>query len=243
MTVFSGKPKDASPKRFTYADYLTWPVEERWELIDGEAWDMTPAPSPKHQEILLELGRQLANFFLKKECMVYVAPFDVRLLKGDESDREIVNVVQPDILVICDRQKIDARGLRGSPDLAIEILSPSTAAKDRLKKRNLYERFGVKEFWIVSPDSATVMVFRPGTNHRYSKPLHFCWSDQLTTPLFPGLEIDLSLVFPNDEPNAPKPPRTTKTVRETAATFGQKQAPKREGNKKSAKSQPTNTNR
>lgn len=117
-------------KRYTYGDYLTWPDEERWELIEGVPYDMTPAPSTNHQRILGELFRQISTFLLDRDCEVFIAPFDVRLPEGDEADEQIITVVQPDIAVICDPAKIDRRGCRKAPDFIIEILSPSTAAKD-----------------------------------------------------------------------------------------------------------------
>ncbi len=188
-------PLKSPNQKFTYADYLTWPDDERWELIDGEAYDMTPAPTPVHQGITMELSRQLANFFLGKPCKVFAAPFDVRLPKKNESDMRTTTVVQPDILVICDSDKIDDRGCRGAPDLAIEVLSPSSVSHDQLRKLNLYESRGVREYWIVHTEGS-VMVFHLGDSGRYGRPDTYDRTTKIETPLFPGLSIDLSTVFP-----------------------------------------------
>jgi len=116
----------------TYADYCRWPEGVRYELVEGMAYAMSPAPSPRHQELVGALYRQIADALEGKPCRAYLAPFDVRLPRGDEADDAIVSVVQPDLSVICDRSKIDERGCRGAPDWVIEVLSPSTAARMRI---------------------------------------------------------------------------------------------------------------
>lgn len=137
--------------QYTYGDYRRWPEEERWELISGEAYDMSPAPSRAHQEFVGELFRQISNFLAGKPCRAYVAPFDVRLPERDETDDEIRDVVQPDISVICDPSKLDDAGCRGAPDFIVEVLSPGTSRKDQIGKKRLYERHGVREYWLVHP--------------------------------------------------------------------------------------------
>lgn len=179
---------------YSYADYLTWPEEERWELIEGIAYDMTPAPTPKHQEILGELFRVLANWLQGNKCRVYMAPFDVRLAGADTPDSEIDKVVQPDISVVCDPQKIDSRGCLGAPDMIIEILSPSTLKKDMGIKLALYERFGVKEYWVVYPLDEIVMVFLL-ENGMYRKPTVYSVPDEIPVKLFAELTIPLESVF------------------------------------------------
>lgn len=145
--------------RYTFADVLSWDEEERIEIINGEAF-MMAAPSSRHQEISGELFRQLANFLVGKQCKVYSAPFGVRLFERDGDRLEAVDtVVEPDISVVCDRSKIDELGCKGAPDLIIEILSPSTRRHDRLVKLNLYQRAGVREYWMVDPDNQSVQVF------------------------------------------------------------------------------------
>ena len=142
-------------KHYTAADYASWDDNERYELIDGVPYKMmSPAPSKAHQSILLELAGQLRDFLKGKACRVFIAPFDVFLNLAGSDDI----VVQPDIVVICDKSKLDDKGYKGVPDFVAEILSPSTAGYDRVIKFNTYLRAGVREYWIVDPDSRTVQV-------------------------------------------------------------------------------------
>jgi Uma2 family endonuclease len=180
---------------FTYGDYLTWPDDERWELIDGVPYDMTPAPGRKHQEILGNLNDAMRNFLKGGACHVYFAPFDVRLPKKDEADEKVKTVVQPDLVVVCDEKKRDDKGCRGAPDLAVEILSPSTSSKDQVKKLNLYEKHGVREFWIIDPNG-TVMIFFLQKNGRYGRPETYARDGKATSKIFPEMAIDLNTVFP-----------------------------------------------
>ncbi len=181
---------------FTYADYMTWPDGERWELIDGEAYMMSPAPSRKHQEISIDLASQFHTFLKGKKCRVYDAPFDVRLPQhADQPDDEIETVVQPDIVVVCDGSKLDDRGCKGAPDLVIEILSPSTSKMDLQDKFFLYQRVGVKEYWLVHPSDKTVMVFRLNNQGEYGRADMFAGDDKVSVPLLGELIIDLKDVF------------------------------------------------
>ncbi|MEH2942344.1 Uma2 family endonuclease [Lachnospiraceae bacterium KK002] len=142
----------------TLADYLAWPGTERVELLEGEAVLMAP-PARVHQEISGELFRQLANFLEGKKCRVYTAPFAVRLFEGkDDRPEDVKTVVEPDITVVCDGNRLDKYGCKGAPDLVMEILSPSTRRQDRLVKLNLYQQAGVPEYWIVNPEDKTVQV-------------------------------------------------------------------------------------
>ena len=139
---------------YTYADYCTWDNGERWELINGEAYAMAPSPTEGHQSLLLKIARQLGDFLDGKPCRVYVAPFDVRLNPDGADD----TVVQPDILVVCDKSKLEGgKGVTGAPDFVVEILSPSSLRHDLITKFRLYQRSGVREYWIVDPESKTVM--------------------------------------------------------------------------------------
>ncbi len=127
-------------KEFTYADYLRWPGDERWELIDGEAYNMGPAPSTRHQLVFGELFTQIHLFLSDKECAVIAAPFDVCFPKEIKEDDSITDVVQPDIVVVRDSSKLDDRGCQGAPDFIVEIVSPSTASRDYILKSKLYEK-------------------------------------------------------------------------------------------------------
>lgn len=148
----------AEKSRYTFADVLAWDERDRIEIIDGEAFMMSP-PSRIHQKISGELFRQLANYLEGKKCEVYPAPFAVRLFEQDGDNPEDVDtVVEPDISVVCDQNKLDDHGCKGAPDLIIEILSPSTQRHDRLVKLGLYQRAGVREYWTVNPADRTVQV-------------------------------------------------------------------------------------
>ncbi len=185
-------------ERFTYGNYRIWPENERWELINGVAYDMSPAPSRSHQNILGELFFQFRSQLADRMCRAYLAPFDVRLPEGDEVDDDIVTVVQPDIVVVCDRNKLDDKGCKGAPDLIIEIISPSTASKDLHEKFKLYERAGVKEYWIVHPRDRTVMVFRRESDG-FGRAAMFAGEEQIKVPLLGDLVIDLKQAFSADE--------------------------------------------
>ena len=154
---------------YTYGDYRTWPEDLRYELIDGTAWLMSPAPGRRHQEMVGELYYQVRQALEGKHCRTYLAPFDVRLPRGNEADDAIDTVVQPDVLVVCDRDKLDEAGLRGAPDWVVEVLSPSTAAHDQTRKLAVYERSGVAEVWLVHPTDRMLTRYRLGDG-RYGRP-------------------------------------------------------------------------
>lgn len=141
-------------KHYTHSDYLTWDDDSRYELIDGVPYMMSPAPSRVHQSVSSNLHLQLASFLKGKPCRVYHAPFDVRLNADTYDD----TVVQPDLLVVCDRSKLDDKGCVGAPDIVVEILSPSTARHDRLVKFQIYQKAGVREYWLIDPDTKTLQV-------------------------------------------------------------------------------------
>jgi Uma2 family endonuclease len=181
--------------KYSYSDYASWDDSERWELINGYPSNMSPAPSRIHQRIAGELFNSLKNYLEGKSCEVYIAPFDVRLAEIGEPINFASNVVQPDISVICNPSKLDDKGAIGAPDLIIEVLSPSTLKNDTKEKFALYERFGVKEYWIVDPDQQTISNYVLGSNGKYSLLKKHFTSDKLITNQFPGLEINLKKVF------------------------------------------------
>jgi len=183
-------------ERWTYADYLTWPDDERWELICGVPYAMSPAPGTRHQRISRTLSLQIANFLHGKLCELFMVPFDVRLPDGSGlTDDKIETVVQPDLLVVCDKTKLDERGCNGAPDLIIEISSPSSGKMDLTTKYDLYERHGVKEYWIVHPEEQTVIVFKRGNDETYGKPERYAGDSKVPVPLLGDLVIDLKDVF------------------------------------------------
>jgi Uma2 family endonuclease len=145
---------------YCYGDYLAWPDDVRYELIDGHAYLMSPGPDLPHQDIAGEIYRQTANALSGKTCRAFIAPLDVRLPRHNEADAQIDTVVQPDVLVVCDPDKLGKRGVRGAPDWVVEVLSPSTAGHDQIRKRNVYERHGVREYWLVHPTDRVLTVYR-----------------------------------------------------------------------------------
>lgn len=175
-------------KHYTYADYLTWPDDARYELIDGEAFLMAPAPLIEHQEVAGDVYHQLRNQLDGKPCRPYIAPVDVRLPRADEADAAIDTVVQPDVLVVCDAAKIDRRGVRGAPDWLLEVLSPSTAAHDQIAKRRTYERAGVREYWLVHPSDRTLTVYVLD-NGQYGRPEIYELKDETPIGVLPGVSI------------------------------------------------------
>ncbi len=186
-------PIPKAEQNYTYADYLTWNEAERWEILDGIPY-MQAAPSRVHQEILMELSKQFAVYLTGKSCSVYPAPFCVRL-DIEKNDNDIKNVVEPDITIVCDSSKLDEQGCKGSPDMIIEILSPSTGKKDKLIKFNKYEKAGVKEYWIVEPDTKLISVFLLQSDDRYGRPEIYSDEDKIKVSIFSDLEIELKPVF------------------------------------------------
>ena len=182
--------------RYTYQDYVRWQGDDRWELIEGIPFDMSPAPGRKHQAVVGALFSQILIFLQDNTCRAYVAPFDVRLPVADEADDAIETVVQPDITVVCDRSRLDAAGCRGAPDWVVEVTSPRTSARDRTQKRDLYERSGVREYWIVDPERQTVLAARLDASTGCWRPSKEVPATSVSAPsLFPRLTIDWDLVF------------------------------------------------
>ncbi len=177
--------------KFTYADYKTWPNDERWEIIDGDAFAMTPAPSLKHQAVVTNFTGVFSNFFKNKPCKPFVAPTDVVL--------DDLNVVQPDLLVVCDKNKMTDANIQGAPDLVVEVLSPSTSLKDKREKKALYERFGVREYLLVYPEDAHVERYSLA-NGKYAVSDLLNWDERLRLTAFPELEINLWEIFEKELP-------------------------------------------
>ena len=183
-------------QKWTYADYLTWDDGQRWELIDGAAYCMSPAPGVGHQKVSMDISRQFSSHLKGKPCQIFAAPFDVRLSEQQESsDNYIETVVQPDILVVCDKAKLDDRGCNGAPDLVVEILSPATGGKDLTVKFDLYERHGVQEYWIIHPAEQTLLVYKLHEDKKYGSADRYCNSSKVLVPLLGGMEVNLAEVF------------------------------------------------
>jgi Uma2 family endonuclease len=183
---------------YTYADYLTWRFEQSVELIKGKIFKMSPAPSVKHQKIATQLQGLLFIFLRRSDCVLFSAPFDVRLLdkkKSGKANADVYTVVQPDICVICDRNKLDEKGCVGAPDLIIEILSPGNSKKEMKTKYALYEEAGVREYWIVFPSEYVLQQFILNEEGVYQLKNSFTEDEVFNAHIFPDLQIDLAEVF------------------------------------------------
>ena len=148
-------------ERYTYADYKKWPEQPRYELIDGVAYMMSPSPTFGHQSIVLKLGRLLGDYLDGKPCVPAIAPLDVLFPEEGDDDDDVDTILQPDVVVVCDRSKYDMDGkVVGAPDLVIEVLSPRTTIRDFDIKKRKYERHGVREYWIVSTKARMISQYK-----------------------------------------------------------------------------------
>ncbi len=193
-------------RRFSWDDYRTWGDGERWELIRGEPFCMSPAPSSRHQVIVGNLFAHLFQHFQGRPCEPLVSPIDVKLSAED--------IVQPDIAVICDRSQIQETHVEGAPTLVIEVLSPSSHRHDRVRKLRLYARAAVPEYWLVQPYPAVIEVLQLAGAH-YQIAGAYTDTESLRSPAFPELALDLSAVF-----TLPVPPaERIDEIRESAPPY------------------------
>lgn len=191
------RPAILNDRVYTYGDYLKFPEDERWEIIDGVAYNMSPSPAERHQDLVSEMLTQVRSQLRGKPCRAYPAPFDVRFEASDDATM----VVQPDLLVVCDRSKLTERCVIGAPDWIVEILSPRTAGKDQIVKRQLYEQYGVREYWLVQPSDRIVTIYRLGADGRFAASEVAELSGALPVSAVPGLVIDWDLWQPlHDDP-------------------------------------------
>jgi Uma2 family endonuclease len=181
-------------KSYTYEDYLIWTDDERWELIEGVPY-MQAAPSWQHQAIAFELGRQFGNYLVGKSFMAFTAPFDLILPEDDLEESKSKNVLQPDLLIVCNKSGLKGTGYFGVPDLIIEVCSPSTIRNDKVLKFNRYEKAGVKEYWIIEPEGNFISIFTLQDNNRYGRPEIYTEVDKVNVGIFENLIIDLKLVL------------------------------------------------
>jgi Uma2 family endonuclease len=177
-------------RQYTYADYLTWRFQERVELFRGWVKKMSPAPSRRHQEISGTIFFEVKKFLTDSNCRAYTAPFDV-LLQTKKGD----TVVQPDICVVCDLDKLTDRGCTGAPDLVVEILSPGNTKKEMKDKMELYREAGVPEYWVIDPEHQIAFAFRLDTQGTYQPSLPYTSDDVLDSQVLPGLDITLQDLF------------------------------------------------
>ena len=177
-------------KHFTYADYYRWNDGKRYELIDGTAYLMEPAPGTGHQSAGGALFNTLYSFLANKPGRVHIAPYDILLFGGGDGE---TTVLQPDIMVILDESIINEKNCNGAPDMVVEVLSPSTARHDKVRKFNQYLKAGVREYWIVDPKSKTVAVHILENGAYNTK--EYGESDTVPVHVLEGCEIRLASVF------------------------------------------------
>jgi Uma2 family endonuclease len=183
---------------YSYADYLTWKFEGYVELLRGKISQMA-APTRNHQRIVGRIFSIIDMYLEQSRCQAFVAPFDVRLLdqkKIEANNKNIYTVVQPDVCVVCDESKLDDKGCIGSPDLMIEILSPSTKKKDLEDKYELYEFNGVREYWIVSVNDETITIFDLNEQGKYQ--LRKIYADEesmISSKTVEGFTVKMERIF------------------------------------------------
>ncbi len=182
-------------KRYSYADYLKWQFEEYVELFRGKIMRMSPAPRTKHQLIAGNIFSPIHHHLRRKSCQVFIAPFDVRLPRKEESQKAIYTVVQPDICIICDPQKLDEKGCLGAPDTIIEVLSPGNFTRDMREKFALYEEHGVPEYWIVAPGLKSVATFRLNAEGRYDSAGEYAGPGEIPLQSLPGFALQWEEIF------------------------------------------------
>lgn len=176
---------------YTYNDYLNFAEDEVVEIINGRIFAMSPAPNRIHQKIIMKLSSIIQNYIdsNKGQCEVYPTPFDVVLKYDNEDIKNSKNIVQPDISVICDKNKLTDKGCTGSPDMIVEVVSPFNPRNDYIKKLNLYEEFKVKEYWIANPMQKAILVYRL-ENEFYGAPNAYTFNNEIKVAIFEDLTID-----------------------------------------------------
>lgn len=184
---------------YSYADYLTWTMEEMVELIKGKVFKKAAAPGMSHQKVSGELFVRFHQFLKGKPCQIFHAPFDVRLPVKSKKNRDIHTVVQPDLSVICNPNQLDEAGCLGAPDLVIEILSPGNNKKELKLKYEVYEESGVKEYWVVYPIEQSLLIYTL-INGKFQASRLFASGDIVESACIHGFQLDLDQLFGDSEP-------------------------------------------
>jgi Uma2 family endonuclease len=181
-------------KSYTYGDYLLWQFEEKVELIKGKIFKMSPAPSRKHQDVAMNMTLAIGNFFREEPCKVYPALFDVRFISESEDIKKATTTLQPDLCIICDLDKLDKKGCVGAPDLVVEILSKQNDVRDLKDKFEVYEEFGVREYWIVNPINESVLIYVLNEFGKYIGLKPFV-ETEIQSTIFPQFSITTEDIF------------------------------------------------
>jgi len=193
------KEPDLEYSNYSYADYLTWQMDEVVELIKGKIFKKAAAaPRRIHQQISIKLSAKLYYFLENKPYQVYDAPFDVRFPTSSQEDKKIHDVVQPDICVICDPEKLDERGCIGAPDLIVEILSPGNSKTELRHKFELYESNRVREYWIIHAETQDLLIYSL-IDGKYVPSRLFTSGDMVESRVIEGFKLDLEEFFEDIE--------------------------------------------
>ena len=185
-------PRKINLKKYNAKEFFefTKDKEERYELIDGQI-KLMASPSVQHQNLTFEIGRKIGNYLEDKKCRVFMVPLDVVLFERKNKDKKkkdnAQNVFQPDIFVVCDPKKIAKNRINGAPNLIIEVVSPSNSSQDYIKKLDVYMEYGVREYWIVNPETKQIFV---NINGRKVKTYIYTFEDKIKSSIFEDFEID-----------------------------------------------------
>ncbi len=183
-------------KEYTYADLQRIDDDNRYEIINGNLYLMS-APTVTHQMIAGAIHAQLYNFLLGKTCKVFIPPIDVALSKNKE-DNKIKNIVQPDVLVVCDPNKIEKKKIFGAPDFIVEVLS-NDRRHDMLYKFNLYQNWGVKEYWMIDPEEGIIMPYILNENGFYERTKFYDFREEIPVKVLDGCKICLKQLYEDNK--------------------------------------------
>ena len=181
-------------RKYTYEDLQNFEDEKRYELINGELYLMS-SPTTLHQKIIGEIHGQLYNYLKGKKCQSFVSPLDV-CLSGVRNPKKEYNVVQPDILVVCYENKItNNMGIQGAPDLIIEVLSPTSKKHDTFVKYNLYQYYGVKEYWIIDGEVGVIYQYIINEKNIYTLPKTYEITENIKVNILKDCTISLKNII------------------------------------------------
>lgn len=181
---------------YTARDYISWQVDELMELIRGKIFKMSPSPRVNHQRVSSQLYLLICRKWQSKgSCEVFQAPLDVYLVHPGEDWKKTGNVVEPDLFIVCDPSKIHERGCVGAPDLVVEVLSPSTSKKDASLKLDLYEEYGIREYWMISVENKMVIANILNEKGKYETQRPAVNGELIAPRDFPNLKVDLEELF------------------------------------------------
>lgn len=179
---------------YSYASYLRWKFEERVELIKGKVFQMS-APSLNHQRLLGFIYTEIYIYLKNHSCEAFAAPFDVRFSDKSRANNKVHTVLQPDICVICDETKLDRRGCIGAPDIVVEVLSPANNRRELKNKFDIYEEYGVREYWIVHPGKRSFLKYVLNHEGVFVAGMPYEGGSEFTSDILPGFRLNVDEVF------------------------------------------------